>query len=304
MKRAAFLILLAVALAATGLVSVAPGESAVVRRFGRVLPEAWGPGLHLGLPLGLDLVERVETGRVRRVEVGLAETPGPDDEPGAGEYLTGDLNLIHARAVVQYRVADPSRFVLAADGREAILNRLAEASLAQALSRRGVDDACPPATARAAIAADVQSTFEQSARDYGFGLAVLGVSLTDAQPPVEVQPDLAAAQSARSDLDRKAERSQGPRRAGGADRREAAKARRGPRRSPALEADRTVAMGPGSAADRFVALLWPRPIGRGGAGPSAGSTSTASATASARVRRKILLTPDEPIDMSLFGPGP
>ena len=40
MRRAALLILLAIAVAATGLVSVAPGESAVVRRFGRVLPIA------------------------------------------------------------------------------------------------------------------------------------------------------------------------------------------------------------------------------------------------------------------------
>ena len=77
-----------------------------------------------------------------------AGTPGPDDDPGAGEYLTGDLNLIHARAVVQYRVADPAKFVLAADDREAILGRLAEASLAQALSRRGVDGALRDGRAR------------------------------------------------------------------------------------------------------------------------------------------------------------
>ena len=268
----------------------------MVRRFGRVLPDTWGPGLHLGLPLGLDRAERVETGRVRRVEVGLAETPGPEDEPGAGEYLTGDLNLIHARAVVQYRVADPAKYVLAAEGREAILNRLAEASLAQALSRRGVDGALRDG--RAAIAADVQSTFEQSARAYGLGLAVLGVSLTDAQPPVEVQPDFAAAQSARSDLERK--RNEARARAEGVLIAAKAKARATEEIARA-EAERAVAMARGRA-DRFVALL------------AAADRSRALTVRRlyldglrdglARVRRKVLLTPEEPIDLSLFGPDP
>ncbi len=296
MKRGAFLLILfTVAIAATGLVSVAPGESAVVRRFGRLLPGAWGPGLHLGLPLGLDRAERVETGRVRRVEVGLAETPGPDDDPGAGEYVTGDLNLIHARAVVQYRVADPARFVLAADDHEAVVSRLAEASLARALSRRGVDGALRDG--RAAIAADVRSDFERSARGYGLGLAVLGVSLTDAQPPVEVQPDFASAQSARSDLDRK--RNEARARAEAVGIAATAKAR-ATEEAARGEADRIVAMARGRA-DRFVALLAEADRSRRLTVRRLYLDGLRDGLA--RVRRKVLLTPDEPIDMSLFGPG-
>ena len=53
------LVVLALAYAATGLYQVLPGEAAVVRRFGRVLPERPEPGLHLGLPWGMDRVDRV-----------------------------------------------------------------------------------------------------------------------------------------------------------------------------------------------------------------------------------------------------
>src|SRR5439155_535705 len=108
---ASIVTVLALACLATSWVEVAPGEVVVVRRLGRVVPAPWMPGPHLGWPLGLDRRMRVRTDEVRRLEVGLAAAPGPDDEPGAGEFLTGDLNLLRARGVVQYRVADPVAFV-------------------------------------------------------------------------------------------------------------------------------------------------------------------------------------------------
>ena len=294
MKRLALILIpITLAILATGLVSVAPGESAVVRRFGRLLSVPYGPGLHLGLPLGLDRVERVETERVRRVEIGLAETPGPGDDPGAGEYLTGDLNLIHARAVVQYRVADPTRFVTAADDREGTLRRLAESCLARSLGRRGIEGALRDG--RAAIAADVQAALDESARRYGLGLAVLGVSLTDAQPPAEVQPDFAAAQSARSDLDRK--RNEAKARAEAVLIAAKAKARTTEEAARA-GADRAMALAKGRAA-RFVALLAEAERSRRLTVRRLYLDGLRDGLA--RVRRKVLLTPDEPVDLSLFG---
>ena len=52
-------------LPATGLYQVLPGEAAVVRRFGRVLPERPEPGLYLGLPWGMDRVDRVAVDQLR-----------------------------------------------------------------------------------------------------------------------------------------------------------------------------------------------------------------------------------------------
>ena len=83
--------LLVIGYAATGCVVVGNGEVVVVRRLGRVLPELRRPGLHLGWPYGFDRAIRVRTDAVRRLEVGLAGTPGPDDDPGAGEFMTGSV---------------------------------------------------------------------------------------------------------------------------------------------------------------------------------------------------------------------
>ena len=97
--RASRLLALLVAVSAlvaviSGLRVVRPGERIVVRRFGRLIEPAWEPGLHLGLPLGLDRLDRVRTDEVRRLSVGTSEEPAAGLDPSAGEFLTGDLNLV------------------------------------------------------------------------------------------------------------------------------------------------------------------------------------------------------------------
>ena len=206
MNRRAFVLLLigvaAFAYLATGWVVVAPGEVVVVRRLGRVLPRPWAPGLHWGWPLGLDRRDaRPAPTRSAGLEVGLAGTPGPADEPGAGEYLTGDLNLLRARGVVQYRVADPVAFVLRAAEVEPLLLRLTESGLARALARRGIDGVLRASARRSP--ATSRPTWPRPSALHDLGIAILGVSLTDARPPTEVAPDFAAAQAARSERDRR-----------------------------------------------------------------------------------------------------
>ena len=65
----------------TGLTQVQPGERAVVRRFGRVLDYRPEPGLYVGLPWGIDRVDRVAVERLRSVQVGYQKR---DDEDTSG----------------------------------------------------------------------------------------------------------------------------------------------------------------------------------------------------------------------------
>src|SRR5262249_41723441 len=88
----------------TGLTQVRPGERVVVRRCGKVIATP-GPGLWVGLPWGLDRIDRVPVDLVRRVSVGYQ----PDDEgfgPSAppGQLLTGDHNLVNVQVVAHYTV--------------------------------------------------------------------------------------------------------------------------------------------------------------------------------------------------------
>src|SRR5262245_5737887 len=125
----------------TGVVQVRPGERAVVRRFGRVLPHKPEPGLWVGLPWGLDRVDRVEVDKVRQVGVGYGE-----DELGlpSGQFLTGDHNLVNVRALLYYKVhaADADLYVAEGAPRvEAVLERLLEAAAGEWVAGRAVDDA-------------------------------------------------------------------------------------------------------------------------------------------------------------------
>ena len=66
MRYAGYLLLAALAVyGLTAFRQIQPGERAVVRRFGRVV-DTPGPGLWIGLPYGLDRVDRIPVDQVRQ----------------------------------------------------------------------------------------------------------------------------------------------------------------------------------------------------------------------------------------------
>src|SRR5205085_4352914 len=89
----------------TGVAQVRPGERAVVRRFGAVVARP-APGLWIGLPWGMDRVDRIPVNLVRRVTVGYDQDADPDAMMPAGQLLTGDKNLVNVQAAVDYSVGD------------------------------------------------------------------------------------------------------------------------------------------------------------------------------------------------------
>jgi membrane protease subunit HflK len=202
MKKTLLLLLIAIGVVvSSGFCLVAPGEVVVVRRLGRVVQPSWGPGLHWKWPLGIDRIDRIQAEAVRHLAIGLAGPAASDLEPSAGEVMTGDLNILRVEATVQYRVARPVDFVLHIDQVEPLLVKAADASLARAVACRGVDSALR--ADRTAIAHEVERELTRVADQYEAGVAILGVSLTSARPPIEVEPDFAAAQSAESESSRR-----------------------------------------------------------------------------------------------------
>jgi membrane protease subunit HflK len=279
----------------TAWVEVAPGEVVVVRRLGRILHDPWLPGPHLGWPLGLERRTRIRTDEVRRLEAGLARTASPADGSEGVEFLTGDRNLLRARAVVEYRVADPIAFVLrTGEGElESLLLRLSESSLARALSRRGIDAALR--LERSAIARDVESELARSVTAAGLGAEVLGVRLTDARPPAEVAPDFAAAQAAQSERDRRVQEAKTYASTTHTTALAEAQARVDRARA---RSDRAVVLARSRAA-RFLTLLAEADRARGLTVRRLYLDALRDLWP--RVKRKIVLTPDEPIDLSILG---
>src|ERR1019366_1909196 len=91
----------------TALTQVRPGERAVIRRFGRILPTRPEPGLYIGWPWGIEQVDRENVSFVRRINVGFADKTDPEDEiVPAGQMLTGDHNLVNLQAAIDYKIRE------------------------------------------------------------------------------------------------------------------------------------------------------------------------------------------------------
>src|SRR5262249_46845352 len=153
----------------------------------------WEPGLHFGFPWGIDQIERIKTGQTRTLTVGardpqaapLASAPNPETD----DFLTGDLNLVSAQAIVQYRVLDPVAFLFAARALDAAWTADAESALTDALAGRSIDDVLT--TGRAEVAEKMLRTIQDRADLQGLGISIRAVRLGRVAPPVPVAPAFA-----------------------------------------------------------------------------------------------------------------
>jgi membrane protease subunit HflK len=181
------LLLAAVLYLLTGVVEVRRGERAVVRRFGRVLQQQPEPGLWVGLPWGLDRVDRVEVDAVRSVEVGYKPDEDAPEGMPAGQLLTGDHNLVNVQVVVYYKVRPEEvvDFVLAGPTVPAVLERAVESAMAEWVAGRDVDDVL--LRGKTALRGELLPRVRERVAPYRLGVEVLDARASRVAPPDEVK---------------------------------------------------------------------------------------------------------------------
>jgi membrane protease subunit HflK len=176
----------------TGVTQVRPGERAVVRRFGKVIAVP-PPGLFIGLPWGMDRVDRVPADFVRRVKVGF-DPDQTDDSSTAppGQLLTGDHNLVNIQVEVQYSVAqeiDEQQvvdYLLHADRTDALVGRVVEAVTSEWVAQRRVEEVLLEGTAR--LPEIIVPQTQERIASYQLGVRILSASVTHLLPPDQVKP--------------------------------------------------------------------------------------------------------------------
>ena len=176
------------AYALTGVTQVRPGERAVVRRFGRVLPDKPQPGLFIGLPWGMDRVDRIPVDRVQSVVVGYQEEDSPSTaEMPAGQLLTGDHNLVNVQATLYYKVRpdEVERFLIQADRIDNVVSRAAETAMAEWVAARTVDDVL--LHAKTQLGPDLVDRTRQQIAPYDLGVQLLDARVGFVTPPSEVK---------------------------------------------------------------------------------------------------------------------
>jgi membrane protease subunit HflK len=168
----------------SGFYSVQPGESAVVRRFGKVIEQAQ-PGLHYRWPTPIERVDVVAVDRVRRVETVPAQ------------MLTGDENLISIRASVHYSVTDPAAFVLNVAEPERLVTQAGIAALRQVIAQEAVDALLT--VDKTAIQQRTAAAAQAALSRNRSGVRIVGVQLLESAPPLEVAQAFRDVASARED---------------------------------------------------------------------------------------------------------
>ncbi len=198
------LILSAIAYSATGIYAVGTDQRAVVRRFGRVVPEPSDPGLHWGFPWGLERVDLVKPGETKTVTIGAAASTdrviGAPPTDTLAQFLTGDQNLVNVQATVQFTIDDPRMFLFESSDPARIVTRATESAITATLADQSIDSVLT--SGKDALAILIEDKLKKRLESFGLGVHVRSVSLTELSPPPQVADAFTRAASARSESER------------------------------------------------------------------------------------------------------
>jgi Cu+-exporting ATPase len=198
---AAFL-LIAALYGLSGVAVIGPDERAVVRRFGRALPDDLDPGLHLCWPWPVDVVTRVRPDRITTVEVGFRSAAPAGDRPIVRSWssthgddglcrvpeeavmMTGDGNLVEMQATIRYTISDPRVYLFEADDVPGVLRGAAESVLRELVAGRTFADLLT--IDREAFHTAALDRLRQRCEANRLGVRLEGLSVADLHPPQEV----------------------------------------------------------------------------------------------------------------------
>lgn len=194
----------------SGIYVVNPGEQAVVKRFGRVIPVTITAGAHYRLPWPVDSVAKVNVKEVRREGVGthLPEHEHPFYSPEKIQILTGDENIINVEAIVHYRIKDAARYLYNVNfSSERLIRGVVGSALVKLIGNMAVDDilTIEKLQAQSRILWQAQKALD----NYDSGLQITTFNIKAIIPPMEVADAFRDVTTAREDKERMMNQAEG-----------------------------------------------------------------------------------------------
>jgi membrane protease subunit HflK len=189
----------------SGFFVVGPQEKAIKLRFGVPVGggegKLLGPGPHWAFPPPIDEVVRIPVGQMQAISSSIgwyattaaAEAAGTEMPPGDslrpvqdGYLLTGDENIVHLRATLRYRIAEPGlRYVLEfANASNLVENAFNNALLFAAASYK-VDDALT--RDQAGLREVARNRFEQLVARHNLGITEIQIDNMQVIPPRQLK---------------------------------------------------------------------------------------------------------------------
>jgi membrane protease subunit HflK len=188
----------------SGVFTVKPNQVAVKLRLGKPVGVGTGqllkPGLHWKLPYPIDDVVLIPVGESHTVTSTAGWYPQTQEEAATGRKpppkgmlqagvdgytLTGDGNIIHARASMSYRISDPISYSFNFTNATNLLQHILDNALFYASARFNADDALY--RNKLAFQETVQSRVREMVEKLNLGVTVQpGEVRADTEPPSDV----------------------------------------------------------------------------------------------------------------------
>ncbi len=188
---------------AFGFYTVPATSLAVTRVFGVIVDARVPPGVHWWWPGPIGRVDRAEVTRTFTMPVGylaIEDARGIRPDPSIANWLTGDTNILQLRAKVNYRIADPAKYLFGSEQPAEILRYVAGSAFTEAASALPVDDLLT--SGRLALIERARARTQEVLDRWGVGLQVLTVNLEAVEPPSLVMAAFQDVQNARADRER------------------------------------------------------------------------------------------------------
>lgn len=183
-------------------------EMGVILRLGKFVRTA-GPGLHLKLPLGIEVLRKVPVQRQLKLEFGFrtasagirTEYMTTAETEREAVMLTGDLNVAMVEWIVQYKIKDPYFYLFKIRDPVSTFRYMNEAVVRRIVGDHSVDEVIT--IGRAKIALEAMQELQALCDLYEIGIEVNQLIFQDVTPPDPVKPAFNEVNEALQEKERK-----------------------------------------------------------------------------------------------------
>ena len=186
--------------------SIGPDEVGIIQRFGKFV-RTTDPGLHVKFPFGIEKVTPIKVKKIFKEEFGFRTAhPGVRTVYATRQYtgeslmLTGDLNILDVRWIVQFRVKDPAKLLFKTKSPINNVRDMSEVVMRRLCGDYTVDEVLT--TKRQEVAHRAQIELQELLDKYNTGISIVTVKLLDVNPPDEVKPAFNEVNEAKQERER------------------------------------------------------------------------------------------------------
>jgi membrane protease subunit HflK len=170
----------------SGAYQVQPGNQGVVQRFGKHV-QTVGDGWGWRLPWPIETVTKVDVAGVKSTSY-------------KSRVLTAEPNMVELQVAVQYRITKAEDYLFKVRDPIATLSEVSESAIREVVGRN--DQQAILEAGRIKIAEDTRVIMQRTLDQYGAGIEVRSVNITDVQVPEAVQQAQRDSVKAKADRER------------------------------------------------------------------------------------------------------